>query len=367
MREGRPRKWWAASTVACVSVAVALILSGCATTQRLPACTGSASEVGSPLHTFALLGEAADHEALYTLVGGLKPMSTGFWGSTFAVDDPDLADLRCARAALAPLCNDVWYADVQVFDDIYDGERSVHAYVVHRAAMARMIERYEEFWNQWGITCCTHPSEVVAVVDRMPKADRWRGYGHLFGYPKHAVDFFVESGLLLENDRDVGPGQDRQFVQIPTHAAEMGRFTYAVPLDHVSTAADNAIASKANCILAAYTERKGRMRDARSMIAELRTLNQRFESMILSVADVRGPQSVAETGMLFCRFDGSRHDTMANHDHGLAEDVLAEAAITHCFNPRGGFSRSEWTPRYRAGSCTTGVSPLSKAVVLTAD
>ena len=292
-RQGHPRRWCAAVTV-CACLTVSVILSGCAAITRGTTETDRAFEVVSAFDTFDLLREAADHEALYTMVAGLKPMSTGIWRGSFTVDDPDLGDLRHVRAALAPLRNDIWYADVQVFDNIHDGERSVHAFVVHRAAMIHMIEQHEEFWSPWGITLCTHPSEVVAVVDRMPKADRWRGYGYLFGYPADAVDFFVEAGLASEDGGEVGPGKDRQFIQIPTYAEETGRFTYAVPLDHVSTAADEAIASEANRILGAYTERKARMRDTRSMIVELRRLNQRFESRAISVAEIRDTQHARE-------------------------------------------------------------------------
>ncbi len=279
------RCWRAAVVSAFIMVGV--MLNGCAATTLSANATVRMSEVASAPDTFALLHEATDHEALYTLVGGLKPMSTGIWGGSFVVDDPDLADLCDVRLALAPLCNDVWYADVQVFDYIDAGQRSAHAFVVHRMAMARMIERFEAFWSPWGITPCTHPSEVVAVVDRMPDADRWRGYGYLFGYPADAVDFFVEAGLAIEDENDVGPGEDRQFIQIPTYASKRGRFTYAVPVDHERSAADKATANEAKQILGAYTQRRVRMQNARSMIAELRRLNQKFESRAISAVDVR--------------------------------------------------------------------------------
>lgn len=55
-----------------------------------------------------------------------------------------------------------------------------------------MIERYEVLWSPWGITPCTHPVEVVAAMDRMPKADRWCGYSYPFGYPADAVGSFIE-------------------------------------------------------------------------------------------------------------------------------------------------------------------------------
>ncbi|NRA57622.1 MAG: hypothetical protein HRU13_05840, partial [Phycisphaerales bacterium] len=221
-----------------------------------------------------------------TLAGGLKPMSTGIWRGRFRVDEPDLAEVRQARAALASLRNDIWYADIQVFDNIHDGSRSVHAYVVHRAALSRMIKRYGDYWSAWGITPCTHPAEIVAVADRMPRADRWRGYGYLFGYPSHAVDFFVEAGIAAEDGRQVGPGKDREFVHVPTFASDTGRFTYAVPLDHVESQPDAALAREAGRILAAYTERRERMDDAASMIRELTRLNRRFENSAMRAAEI---------------------------------------------------------------------------------
>ncbi|MFG0326025.1 MAG: hypothetical protein ACF8SC_01985 [Phycisphaerales bacterium JB037] len=254
------------------------------------------SEVASAIDTFALLSTAADHEALYTLAGGLKPMSTGIWRGSFVVDDPDLTELRAARSALAPLRNDLWYADVQVFDNIHDGERSVHAFVVHRDAFARMISRFEPFWSPWGITPCTHPSEAIAVVDRMPKAERWRGYGYMFGYPPDAVDFFVRAGLAAEDGAEVGPGKDRQFVQVPTYASATGRFTYAVPLDHVASADDEELARKADRILTAYREHRARMVDVRSMLTELRRLNSRFVLGALTAPHLRD-SSYAEEGV----------------------------------------------------------------------
>lgn len=277
-----------------LGVAVAAGIGGCAAT------TGAGSsdwtdQSAERIDSLTLLRAAGDHEALYTLVGGLKPMSTGIWRGSFAVEDPDLAELRAARLALAPFRNDIWHADIQVFESIHEGERSVHAFVVHRAALARMIDRFECFWSPWGITPCTHPSEVIAVVDRMPRADRWRGYGYLFGYPADAVDFFVEAGLAAGDGREVGLDNDRRFVHIPTYIAETGRFTYAVALDHVLTPGDRAIAFAAERILAAYQERKeGRMRDIRSMILELRRLNDEFESSAIMAAEVRDTHHTKE-------------------------------------------------------------------------
>ncbi len=269
-----------------------LIASGCvARTAEDTTRSDATQPAPAPaIDTSTLLRKAADHEALYTLAGGLKPMSTGIWRGRFRVDEPDLSALRRARAALAPLRNDAWYADVQVFDNIHDGSRSIHAFVVHRAALSRMIERYDDYWSPWGITPCTHPAEIVAVVDRMPRGDRWRGYGYLFGYPSYAVNFFVVAGLAAEDGRLVGPGKDREFMHVPTYGSDSGSFTYAVPLDHARSESDEALAREAARILAAYTERRGRMDNAASMIRELQRLNRRFESTAAHAAEIAAEQ-----------------------------------------------------------------------------
>ncbi|MEM1183496.1 MAG: hypothetical protein AAGI53_00695 [Planctomycetota bacterium] len=258
-------------------LAVALAMSGCSAGPA-PTVVNLGCETTSEADSYRLLRKAADHEALYTLAGGLKPMSTGIWRGSFSVEDPDLTDVLRVRAALSPFRNDVWYADVQVFDAVHNDERSADAYVVHRAAMAAMINTYAGFWARWGITSCTHPSKVIAIVDRMPRANRWRGYGYLFGYPPGAIDFFIEVGLASDDGREVGPGKDRRFIQIPTFAAETGRFTYAVPLDHAETPDDGHLRRRSTDILSAYSERVDRALNTRSLIAELRRLDREFSS-----------------------------------------------------------------------------------------
>ena len=276
-----------------IGIVIGGSLLGCAVAPS-SAETVRAEQVPGSADSFGLILAAADHEALYTLAGGLKPMSSGIWTGSFDVGSPDLKEMRSVRAALEPLRNEIWYADVQVFDHVHDGERSMQAYVIHRAAFARVIDRFDAFWSRWGITPETHPPEVIAVVDRMPRADRWRGYGYLYGYPAGAVDFFVRAGLEADDGREVGPGKDRRFVQIPTYAAETGRFTYAVPLDHTLTEEDDALADKAGRVLRAYSARKAEMGSTARIIGELRRLNRRFDS---SVTRERRTGELARVGM----------------------------------------------------------------------
>ncbi len=246
-----------------------------------------------PVDRFDLIRGAADREALYTLAGGLKPMSSGFWQGSFEMEDPDLTELRDVRRALGHLRNRVWYADVQVFRKTHEGKRWAQGFVVHREALARMIERHQTFWNPWGVAPCTHPAEIVAIVDRMPRNDRWRGYGYLFGYPDEAVDFFVQAGMDAEDGREVGPGKDRQFLEIPTYRGESGMFTYAVPLDHVATKADREIAETAGRILDAYRQLRPGLDQLDDVMEGLLRLNAGFEplTMVETTVDQRTDES----------------------------------------------------------------------------
>lgn len=225
-----------------------------------------------------LLRDAADSEALYTLAGGLKPMSSGFWSGSFEVAAPDLGEIDRVRSALAPLRDGHWYADVQVFAAAHEGKRMASAFVVHRPALSAMIDHFGAFWAPWGISPDTHPAEVVAVVDRMPRADRWRGYGYLFGFPADAVEFFVEAGLAAAEGGEAGSGVDREFIRLPTFGAEEGRFVYAVPLGHGRTAADRALAGEAERILRAYRDGRERWGDVDGLVSGLRRLDRRFRA-----------------------------------------------------------------------------------------
>jgi hypothetical protein len=256
-----------------------LFAGGCATS------TPTAAGRDAPLSTVAeryqfreLLLKALDREALYTLVGGLKPMSTGFWQGKVDVAAPDTAEIERIRRALAPLRNRTYYADVQTFATAHDGQRHVEAYVVHRAALAAMLEREAAFWSPLGITPCTHPAEIVAVVDRLPRDDRGRAYGFLFGYPNYAIDFFVEATERARRDGgEVGPGKDRAFYHIPTASAVEGQFTWAVPIGHVERDEDRAIRDRAAAILAAYRVAAPRLAAASDPMTVLSELNGRLE------------------------------------------------------------------------------------------
>jgi hypothetical protein len=226
----------------------------CFPTERLPADLRPKSE--------ALLLKALDSEALYTIVGGLKPMSSGFASFKFSVEKPDLAMIEETRRLLSVWrCGDTLYADVQHFAATYDDEKTkekirfAESYVFNRPALAGKIEQYQDYFAPYGITPNAHPMEVLMTIEHSQQSHRWRGLGYLFGFPLYAVDFFVGAG---EEEQRTGKFVGRDFYSIPTFVAAERHFVWAVPKGHEERDEDRAIKSRAAMILAEYQKRRAR-------------------------------------------------------------------------------------------------------------
>jgi hypothetical protein len=116
----------------------------CFPTDRLPADLRAKSE--------SLLLKALDSEALYTIIGGVKPMSSGFASFKFSIEKPDLAQIEETRRLLSVWrCGEALYADVQHFAAVYDDEKTkekirfAEAFVFNRPALADKIGQYPDF------------------------------------------------------------------------------------------------------------------------------------------------------------------------------------------------------------------------------
>ncbi len=214
-----------------------------------------------------LLRDAGDGEALYTLGGGLKPVSTDFLSITLTVaPDSDrvaldsIASVRSATAALR--CGPVSF-HVAEFAATYTRAdssryRVTAVYVVHRDALVRAIAARPEFWSSIGVRVETPVDAVLDAVERAPRSPRWRGYGYLFGYPDEAVDFFVRAG---ESQDSTGVFVARDFRRVETYrkfparegeTPSLSSFVYAVPKGAPESAADRALIAAAAPIYARY-------------------------------------------------------------------------------------------------------------------
>ncbi|MEL6617096.1 MAG: hypothetical protein AAFQ43_15240, partial [Bacteroidota bacterium] len=217
----------------------------------------------------SILGAGLDHEGLYTLVAGLKPISTLHQESLpLARPDSVPAGVRDAApeayapaaARLAQLtrvtdalrCGPV-EAVLVPFRRPFEGARTVQIVAADRQRLDGLLARDARFWSALGIAPGADPALVISVVEHAQAYDRWRGYGHLFGYPPEAVTFFVEAGREQDS---TGQFVARDFVHAPVHARETGHFTWAVPKGHTLTRPDSLRLGAAANLLAAYRQRR---------------------------------------------------------------------------------------------------------------
>jgi hypothetical protein len=228
--------------------AQALFPSECFPVERLPAALRPKAE--------ETLLKLLDSEGLYTVIGGMKPMSGGFVSLYFPVEKPDTAKLDELRQVLSVLhCGPSLRCDVLVFHTPSAGKRYAEAVVFYRPAVGQLTRTYESYFAPLGLTPLTDPLEVVLTVEHFEGAPRNRGLGYLYGYPKAAVDFFVAGQEEYALTKKITP---RDFRQIPTFGRETGSFVYAVAKGAPETDEDRQLKAKAGRILAEYTKRRER-------------------------------------------------------------------------------------------------------------
>ena len=142
--------------------------------------------------------------------------------------------------------------------------RSSAVVLYHRRSLRALVERQAPFFAALGVTPAADPRDLVEAVEHAERAPRWRGYGHLFGYPDDAVDFFVRAGL--EGDR-TGQLVPRDFRRIETvrkypegrdGPAVLSAFVYAVPKGAPEGEGDRRLRTTAAPAYARYVRERAR-------------------------------------------------------------------------------------------------------------
>ena len=210
----------------------------------------------------AILLKALDSEALYTFVGALKPMSSGFASFKLLVAKPDLKEIAETRQMLAVWrCGEEVYADVHHFAKTFvdpktkDEMRFAEGVIFNRASASAAITRHPEFFAPYWLTPNAHPLETLMAIEYSAPSPRWRGQGYLFGLLDYAVDFFVQAG---EEQEKTGQFVKRDFYSVPVFSGNEHRLVWAVPVGHQERDEDRAIKQKAEQILAEYKLRRAR-------------------------------------------------------------------------------------------------------------
>jgi hypothetical protein len=211
-----------------------------------------------------LIMKALDNEGLYTVIGQLKSMSTvrdlrlsiaqkdsSIKGAASVTDinSSDLLKLKKYQRVV----NALDFGDLKFimspFKISQNGQRYIQINLYRRSLIDSLISVNQSFYGQFGFVSGTQAEILINTTEYESKYDRFRSYGYLFGYPEHAVNFFVDASI--SNDQ-TGVFVKRNFFQIPVHSNIKGHFVYALPLDSKPGPIDSAIYKRAEHSLNIY-------------------------------------------------------------------------------------------------------------------
>ena len=201
-----------------------------------------------------------DSEALYTVVGAVKPMSGGYVSFRLPGDSLDASQLDTARRHLEAFrCGTELFATVHHFARLFPDrdskvvERYYDGVVFHRAGLRRTIVAHKEFFLPLGLSENSHPLEVLMSIEYSEAPTRFRGLGYLYGYPDYAVDFFVSAS---RQQSLTGTFVPRDFVSMPTFARSDRGVVYAIEKGATERDADKQLRTKLAPILEQYKRRR---------------------------------------------------------------------------------------------------------------
>lgn len=193
----------------------------------------------------SLLAKALDHEALYSLMSDLKPVSSIGFALSYPLgkdsSDTDgqrkivdisidsvkmvIDELESWNRVLDALSFDHYQFLLVPFKQVWNGNRNLQVLLCRTDLIDSLLVAQAPFFAQWGFVPDTDPAVLLTAIEFEEKHDRYRAYGYLFGYPQHAVNFFVDASLEQQAS---GEFVKRNFFHIPVYAKESGHFTYAL-------------------------------------------------------------------------------------------------------------------------------------------
>lgn len=205
----------------------------------------------------SLAKETLEKEGLFTVLGGLKPIST-VEHFQFSIDSitknlliPEEAShqIQMLHESLKLLSDEKIGFAIIPFKGVNGDFRTFQLLVFNRVALQNTILSYTDFFLKRGVLSDVDPNALLLMYEFEEKMDRFRAYGYLFGYPAYAIDFFVKAAL---HEEETGEFVKRSFFQIPVASSETGRFVYAIPENQEPSAEDMELKRKAGELLETY-------------------------------------------------------------------------------------------------------------------
>jgi hypothetical protein len=242
----------------------------------------------------ALLLETMDSTALYTVIGGLKPMTSSFLSSLnggqtlgallYAKSDlqPNSAVLgaidELRRALPVVRCGDDIQSAVMTDVDLSAavGRSATEPFVFHMPAVRTVIAEFPRYFARLAITAHTAPETLLFTMHRLSASkpeglearrewmratafeeiDQIRANGALYGYARPAVEAFAQSVERIvrgEAPPAPGPPDQRLIMRIPAFKGEAVWYRKASVEE---TPEDAALRARAGRILAEYRKRR---------------------------------------------------------------------------------------------------------------
>lgn len=194
----------------------------------------------------SLLYDSLNNTGLHTFISTLKPMSDVV-AYRWQVEPDDSTNTtsesfkdeyeQLNRIAASFSCGPIRTV-ITPFKMLFNGERYVQLRVVNKDAIETMLATYPEFWSRWAFAGGSDPAVMIQTMEYEDRFDRFRGYGYLYGYPSHGVDFFVDAA---KSQAETGDFVERDFMQMPVVSGRTGMFVYAVPKGHEQNNIDREI------------------------------------------------------------------------------------------------------------------------------
>lgn len=254
----------------------------------------------------SMLAFALDHEALYSLIGNIKPISqTGYVFANGLVKDSTDQDGQAVVVSLEDgsvgqvldelerwnrITKALSFGPYQFlivpFRKTWNGRRNFQIAVCRTDLVDRLLSDRAAFFGQWGFVPGSDPAVLLTAVEFEETLDRYRAYGYLFGYPKHAVDFFVEAAREKEQ---TGEFVQRDFFQIPVHAKSSGYFTYAVPKHYQPIEQDSSLYYRSAAVLNNYRAIRPRYLDKDGRLNAVRLLTKYWKQKRFSAGNYQVP------------------------------------------------------------------------------
>jgi hypothetical protein len=217
-----------------------------------------------------LIKHAMEKEGLYTILGKLKPMST-VADLTLDIAQPDslakgfnqVTDLsgqdykkllQYQRVVAALQSRDLKFI-IYPFKINRFGKRNISINIYRQSLVDSMVRANASFYGQFAFSPGTPAEQLVSVTEYEAVYDRFRSYGNLFGYPAHAVDFFVNAAISADLNKKF---VKRDFYNIPVYSGESGRFVYALPKDSRPNQQDSLLRKRADYTLKRFKSLRGK-------------------------------------------------------------------------------------------------------------